>query len=431
MPVVGHGAVGTLLVEYHASCSVLPPERGWSVQGYCLNAGCPDYAGPGDPCFYQGARDLSPVDGVPDNNCTLGTGCRTQAEQLVAPPQAVQADKCTYTEWLAFDDGDDHLNEAYPVPLPARNLTLPDALWGAHVVPAFGAPGFAHPPACVPLRISTGSGVPGTAVLPVSSGNRRNNGRAALTGVFTIPPGASSVTLLARMAAGNREPSSELVQFRAFNKCLSVGVNGLDGDARLGQFYYSFSSSAGDQSAAPGLFGSRTVQVALARPYTPGPQPGEFFTVRIALESTGAYSAWLNDDPSSLAVATASSKTSAAMVMVTPDATAATAWLEFIEVMEGAVPPGTCGDRRFDTNGDARIDAADLSNGVDGFLECATGPAALPAVLDGLPASCRCRDVNSDGAVDMEDFGVFQSCLSEGADPQGGWRLSDPACDDE
>lgn len=428
-------ATGDILADYQSSLGTAPDQQGWDHEGRCLKSDCPAN-NTSQQCRWQGWLDVNPVDGVSDNNCTLGIGCHSAVEHANLPPEPTGfSGTCTYTEWLGFDDGEDYLQYAYRVPLPNRNLTFTpidefdtnSTYWGSHAHPAFGAISFTNPPASVPLRIVSGDGIPNVGALPANSSSNRNSGKTKPNKGYVVPEGVNAVTLLARVAAGNRPSGHEMVQLRAFNKAFSFGVNGIDGDPDLGRFYNS-DATDGEGSNNLGMFGTRTVQVALAQLGVWGPQAGEFFTIRIILFADGSVSAWLNEDETSLWNGTAGNKSSGPVVQLTPDENGgATAWVEYLTVMEGAVPIGNgpCPSLVFDVSPPFnRVDNADFVNGTNGFADCATGPAPEASVFDALSQSCKCMDVNDDAAIDMTDYAVFQRCISTGA------AAADPTCDD-
>lgn len=406
------GATGDLLISYESELGTLPFQQGWTCEGGCLRTDCPTDPIPPYPvgeCWFQGQNG---------NTCTLGYGCGpaasggTRVEQFNAPsePLGVQ-DACSYTEWLAFDDGEDFLDVPFPVALPNRNLTFgpgdPATIWGPHAHPAFGAPGFIRAPVGYPpLRIVTGGGVPAVATLPASGSSMRNLGRIVTSRPFPVRPGSSAVTLLVKLACGNHMLTNELVQLRGFGRSFCFGVDGLAGSSTLGRFAYGTTSSK-----TLGMFGDRTVQVALARRNVWGPHEGEFFVVRLILNSNGTVEAWLNDDPSTLWSVTAGVGTDTRLAINT-DEQAGTMWVDYVRLYEGAVLPGACGDPVFDINRDGRVDGADRLNGFDGFLDCVTGPAAPASILEALPERCACHDHNHDRTVDMIDFAAFQRCLT-------------------
>lgn len=413
------GATGSVLIEYDSSLGTLPHVQGWTCLSNCLNAACPDGAA-GAECDYQGGSG---------NDCTLGHGCgpnampALDAEWYNAPsgPLAVTG-ACTYTEWLAFDDGEDYLDHPYPVPLPLRNLTFgpsyPATTWGPHAHPAFGAPGFVGAPTGHhALRIVTGSGVPVAGVLPAVPGNERNTGYLRVQKAFAVPIGVNKLTLVARLAAGNREATSEMLQFAALGHVFSLGVDGT-GSGTTGRFTRGTTAST-----RMDIFTDRAVEVAMAEAGVFGPHAGEFFTVRVVLGNDGSVRAWLNEDFATTWNGTTG--TSAyTFVALHPDQQSGTMWVDYVRLFEGEVLPDACDDPTFDINHDGRIDSLDLTNGTDGFLDCATGSAAPPAVFDALSSRCRCHDGNGDRAIDMADFAMFQRCLTLDNAP------IESACDD-
>ncbi len=95
-----------------------------------------------------------------------------------------------------------------------------------------------------------------------------------------------------------------------------------------------------------------------------------------------------------------------------------------------------CLDPVFDTLGggingdepDGAIDQQDFGY----FQTCITGPTDPDDVFETLPDKCRCMDITSntigvpDGAIDQNEFGIFQVCATG---PTPGTPV-DPACDD-
>lgn len=418
-------ATGDLLLQYESALGTLPVQQGWTCEARCLKSNCPDHATPPVPgeageCWFQG---------INGNHCTIEKGCgpdasgATRVEHYNAPTEPLtDPTACSYTEWLAFDDGEDFLDIPYPVPLPNRNLTFgpgdPITHWGPHSHPAFGAPGFINAPlGYAPLRIVTGGGVPNVKTLPASLLNNRNLGRIRLSKNYSIPPGTAAVTLVAKMACGNRDPRNEMVQLNGFGRRFAFGVNGLDNSPDVGR------CGGGTNESSPlVLFGSRAVEVALARKDAWGPHIGEFFTVRLILRSNGSFEAWLNENPATRSTGTIGTG-SGTNVQINPDEQAGTMWVDYVRLFEGELPV-ICGVPVFDVNSDGTVNEADLFNGTDGFLDCVTGPGAPAAIFDALSERCKCHDVNTDRQIDMVDFAAFQRCLSLDA------AASDPACDD-
>lgn len=412
-------ATGSVLLQYDSALGTLPHRQGWTYLSRCLKDYCPSSASA--ECAYQGNSG---------NDCTLGHGCGPNATPVLetewynAPPNPLTVTGgCTYTEWIAFDDGQDYVEVAYPVGLPLRNLTfgptILDTLWGPHKHPAFGAPGFFRGPmGHNAVRIVTGGGVPGVKTLPASSTSQRNTGRLNVRGTYTVPAGVTALTLVAKVAAGNRSWDTEMVAISGLGRRFALGVNGVDGSGTLGRF-----TCGGNSSTVFSLFGTRTVQVALAKETVVGPHQGEFFTVRVVLRNDGTVTAWLNDDPATIWTGTTSTASTLQVVDFHPDEQAGTMWLDSAKLFEGEVPP-KCADPVFDVNHDNRVNSSDLANGLNGFVDCATGPAPPAGVFDSLSEQCRCLDVNDDKAIDMRDYAVFQQCLTAGDVPL------DSACDD-
>jgi hypothetical protein len=289
--------------------------------------------------------------------------------------------ECTYTEWLAFDDGEDFLDVPYPVPLPDRNLTFgpgdPITSWGPHAHPAFGAPGFLNAPiGYAPLRIVTGGGVPNLDPLLDGALNYRNQGRIWQKQNYPIRPGVTAVTLVAKMACGNRELYKEMIQLNGMGHRFALGVDGMLGSSKIGRFARGTTDSFDED-----IFKGRTVQVALARRNVWGPHFGEFFTFRLILRNNGTVEAWLNDDPDTWWTKTTGIGIENS-VQLSPDHQAGTMWVDYVRVFEGELP--LCGNPVFDVNRDGQVNSMDWWNGTNGFLDCATGQAAPPALFDAL-----------------------------------------------
>jgi len=402
---------GAMLLQYESALKTLPAQQGWTCTSRCLRTRCPANAQPpiipgyAGECHFQGSNG---------NDCTQGRGCGPDAagaaaEHFNAPSEPVGVTgACTYTEWMAFDDGEDYLDLPFPAPLPRRNLTFAHTYWGPHAHPAFGAPGFINASGYPALRIVTGGGVPGSDTLPASGSSARNTGRVHVSRAYALPSGTQAVTLVAKLACGNRHKEAELVRLSGFGRCIALGVDGEEGSPTLGRLGWG-----NNKGFEQGMFSDHQVLVALARDGLWGPHAGEFFVIRIILHSDGAVQAWFNDKSAGVWSGTAGAG-SGRTVDINPDEQAGTMWVDYVRLYEGAVPPTPplCGDPAFDINHDGRVDHADRSNGLDGFLDCATGPAVPPGLLETLPARCRCHDSNGDGAIDMIDFAAFQRCLT-------------------
>ena len=106
-----------------------------------------------------------------------------------------------------------------------------------------------------------------------------------------------------------------------------------------------------------------------------------------------------------------------------------------IDVLAPGTPPFQCNDPVFDVVGggengdepDGAVDAQDF--GI--FQTCHTGPGDPGGVFDSLSDACKCMDITgaagvSDRAISQDDFGVFQLCAT-GPTPA---TPASPTCDD-
>lgn len=427
-------AVGDVLLAYEAASGQLLLDQGWEVEAECLRHYCPA-GGTGLQCHFQGAQNGFA------NDCEFGKGCRRSsdpAEHYNSPTTAPPAGACTYTEWVAFDDGNDHI---FPEDPPGRPITIPTHCpdppggcqvqnnWGNHNSPPFGAPFFINAPeGYFPLRLSNGSGTGLVGVLPAESSSNRDKGSTKTRKSYALPGGVSAVTLVAKLAAGGRDQGHEMIQLRGLGYRLSFGVNGEMDSEDLGKFGY------GKEDADTRIFDGHTVQVALPEQGVWGPQEGEFFVLRVVLRSNGTYRAWLNEGVAEASGSIASFTGGGSEVQIQPDnRNRNSMWIDYIRVLEGEVEPGLvdiCMSRQpvFDVAGggslfdepDGKVDQQDF--GV--FQDCSTGPAPGPGVFDALSNACKCMDRNHDQAVDQQDFGVFQRCYT------GSVGTADPTCDD-
>ena len=410
-------ATGDILIEYQASSGLTPEMLGWEHEGQCLRSDCPcpGYPCVGyPPCWWQGSQDLN-KDTIPDNNCMLGIGCHRDDEHYNAPAEPLGIEgACHYTEWVAFDDGDDTSGR----PLTNHESLIPNS-------PPWGAPTFPNAPPYPTLRIATGDGNRdsmgpggGAGSLPAVATNNRNLGKVKIRKPFTIPQGVSTVTLVCKAAAGPRNYDNQFIEVRGNGRRFSFGVNGRPGDPDAGQFWYGEGGDSGASALGP-LFGTRRVSVR----FSGDPQTGgEFFIFRVIVRDNGTLTAYLNERPGSASSGDLNSATGPGTeLLLTPKVTDETMWFDFVQILEGEVPP-CCHDPVFDVDGDGDVDHDDFDSpgNEHDFMDCATGPA--PAGQ--LPPDCRCLDVNDDGAIDSRDFGVFQRCLTIGGGPLK------PACDD-
>ncbi len=436
-------APGSVLLEYQASTGTMPQEQGWEHEGRCLKDSCPGTIcvyPPGDEdCWWQGCRDFD-EDLIIDNNCVLNVGCRKSAEHYNAPATPLGiGGSCSYTEWMAYDDGDNTsgrpltINDA-PTALPTNPPTIRvvDAPpYGANQFP--GAP-LGYPP----LRLSTGSGDDAGKVLPAESSSNRNGGKIKVRSksMLLLPGGVTDVTVVARMAFGPwalktghaivemRLPSAAADRHWRFGITPPNSIPGHGGEERLGIMNRSVES---EPSVYP--FGPLSV-----RTYNSGPETwsgGEFYTVRLICRADGTWSAYLNEQPSTVVHGALGmpgedddggsdlelqwgliDNAGGASCGDVGEGCGKTMWLDYIQVLEGAVTPTGCADPVFDLDGNGAVDSDDFNNGVNAdFLYCATGPAPAAGHFAGLPQWCRCLDINDDQAIDQTDFGGFQRCL--------------------
>ncbi len=398
-------SLGQLLVEYRSSLADTPHRQGWQYEAGCLSTSCPGALG-GLPCLYQGAADYN-SDTVPDNNCLPGVGCHRYWEHYNAPEPNATGDACTFTEWLAFDNGD---NTSW------RPLTIPDSY--VPNSPPWGAPGFLNAPPYPTLRIVTGDGNAVADSLPFISGNNRNLGRLRMRKEFT--PSGSAITLLCRVACGPRSVQRPFVDLRAFGHRLSFSVDGDAGSVNHGRLAYGSGGSETGGTSLGVLFPGTDVQIS--HPAAGTPTIGEFFSLRAVLRSDGTATTWLNDWAATQTELEVQSAPAGFEILLTPDKGDDTLWLDFLEVHDGPWPPA-CADPVFDVDDDGSVNWNDF-NAPAGFAACVTGPGAGPEAWASRPLECHCQDADQDNDVDMADFGVFQQCLSLGG------AQANAACDD-
>ncbi|HON66817.1 MAG TPA: hypothetical protein PL151_10640 [Phycisphaerae bacterium] len=399
-------ADGDVLLAYESVLATTPEGQGWIHEGRSLAADCPNIRGD-LACWYQGSQDLN-ADTWPDNNCRPGIGCHKKqpfTEHYNAPDPLADATHSSYTEWIAFDDGN---NAGY------RPLIIPDSM--VPHSPPWGAPGFVRAPLYPVLRVVTGDGNNMDATLPAGPGNHRNMGKAKIRKGFTVPDGVTALTLVVKAAAGPRAAGRHFVELRAFQRRFAFGVDGTPGSADYGKLTLVDATNQLDEThyaVAQTLF-SRTVQVA--QPGVAGPHAGEFFTLRVVVRSNGQFDAYLNETTDQHAWGTCATtiwEGPANEVQLTPVPGDDTMWFDSVHVFEGEVPV-SCPDPVVDSNRDGQVDADDMLF----WMSCANGPN-LP-IVDSF--ECRCMD-DGDGDLDMADFAILQRCLSVGG-------ALDPACDD-
>lgn len=409
---------GDVLVAYLSSLGTTPEFQGWEHEGRCLGVQgvepperCPHETDDPD-CWFQGSRDFT-GEGAPDNSCLPGVGCRKDHEHYNSPTALTEPDRCMYTEWIAFDDGDNY---------GVRPLTISDSTVTGS--PPWGAPQFENAPAHSPLRISTGDGNLVPDSLPVTGPdpwkNDRNEGKVKIRrgdghgSSYTVAPGTVT-TVLCSVAAGPRRADHPFLLVRQCGYEFRFGIDGDAGSPDFGRIVYQ---NAGG-SRVP-LFGGRTVAVAV--PGAPGPHAGEFFLFRAVIHPDGTFDAWLNDRLDSFCSGSHANTHPAAEIQITPDVGDDTLWVDYVQLLEGEVPP-SCPDPRPDVNRDGRVDGLDWNNAEGiGFNNCATGPAPSDLVWNALAADCHCLDIDGNEAIDMTDYAVFQRCLT----PTG---PADPDCD--
>ena len=392
---------GQLLVEYQSAAGTLPSEQGWQHTGQCLLANCPTPR-PATPseCYWQGSRG---------NDCTFSVGCHTAAAHYNSPPFAGVSGTCMFTEWITFDDGDNSNDR----------LIILDS----HIThsPPWGAPGFiGAPTGHRAIRISGGDGNLVAESLPAGSGNDRNRGQVDINHGYTWAGTDGAVTVVARVAAGPFSPGKEFLKVQTPQARFGFFVNGQSGHANFGRI--GFNNGSGENGY---LFGPTRVAVAVPQRGVNGPHAGEFFTLRAICRNNGSFTAYLREQRStkcSNSVAKFSGETTVRFGVI--DLGDACVWIDYVQLFDGAVPPPGCSDPAFDINDDGLVNLADVTADlVIGDVHCATGPAPHAGVFQALPDNCKCLDVNGDQAIDVQDYGVFQRCLS-------GTRPANPACDD-
>jgi len=400
---------GDLLLEHQSGLGTLPDQQGWLQAGHCLMANCPVSLPPNlNECYWQGGRDLD-GDLVFDNDCMFSVGCHKATEHYNSPTyDPGPVDACSYTEWITFDDG----NNA------GDRLIVPDS--SVTHSPPWGAPGFFDAPSDHDvIRISTGDGNQDTYSLAAGTGNNRNKGRVEISQLYAWSATNNAVTVLIKCASGPFKAGHSFLQVRTPNARFAFFVNGEEGHPDFGRVGF------GDGINVYGyLFGATSVVVTL--PGVVGPHAGEFFTLRVICRDDGTFTAYFNEERSTKCFGFVGTG------LYIPDLRFGAlntgddcVWVDFVQLFEGAVPPAGCGDPVFDVNDDGRVNEGDLHDGfMIGSFDCATGPAPRDGIFAVLPEACKCLDVNGDRALDMQDFGVFQRCLTIG----GG--LVDPACDD-
>ncbi len=428
-------APGDVLAEYRAELGTLPDLQGWVQEGQCLLGICPDQLGSWT-CWWQGSRDRN-TDGIMDNNCYPGTGCHLPEEHYNAPSAHLEYGfTCSFTEWLAFDNGE-------PGGGAIRPLHIPDAANGTVSVrvvqtpPIIGASIPGAPIGHWPLRLSTGSGSDLGQVLPTEPGNNRNGGRILIARPFGLPGWHAPVTVVFRGAFGPwaNAPEQEFLLLRVASQIpgrhwrfgLNLdNVSGAPGPARIGV-------SNGEGVMAAGW----PVQGVECRRYDPQTESwygGRFHVLRLTCRPDGSFVLWFDENPEMPFGGTLGmpgmddwpgevQDLAWGMLDLAGGADCTygcgkTIWVDEVVLLEGELPPPGCPVPVFDLNRDQSIDEQDLLH----FEACATGPAVPPHVFENLPWACRCLDINADQSIDVIDFAAFQRCLTaEGLPP-------DPDC---
>lgn len=443
-------AEADLLFEYQSASGQLPVDTGWSYEVECLKASCP-FNGSLLDCHFQGNHEANA------NNCRHGKGCRilggggTLAEHYNSPTEVNDglSGTCHYTEWIMFDDGtsgEDGTRLAYysgiflPPP-PSLDPSFGDMnvqVYGNRAVPMYGAGGpgasFLGAPTDHPtLRLANGAAdgprATGHALLGHDGVRPKGSTQMRRTLDFTDPE-PTAVTLVARLAAGNRGTDHSLLTIRAFHHLLAFGVDGDPSSPEIGAF-----RAGSTEFTDSTIFPDHKVAVSVAQPVW-GPHDGEFFTIRIILRSDGTWTMYLNESTAVVANGTAgpepAGKNYHDIILNRALRNQSLMWVDWIKAYEAEIPPSNCNTSiRFDVAAPLNeVDENDFVNGLNGFADCATGPA--PAVPVGDPNDpenpdpCGCLDINGDGAVDMKDYGVFQRCWSAGTPAID----ADPTCDD-
>ena len=412
-----HAATGDVLVEYKAQLRTLPSEQGWTHVGHCLSETCPGVHYYPDirnyVCYYQGWWDGN-TDGISDNSCLLGVGCRKSSgilgpgEHYNAPEPDAEPGTCTYSEWIAFDNGHS----------PTHGLRIFDSLVAGS--PPWGAMQFVNAPSSYPpLRIVTGDGNLVPDSLPVASTsaeNHRNLGRAEVNHLLTVPDGVTSITLLCKMAVGPRPGNHAMVCVNAWNRRFAFSVDGDETSLAYGRLLYGLDASGNMMD----LMFDRSVIVAQPNPSTTTSHVGEFFTLRVVLRSDGTFNAYLNETLSLAASGAVPEFADVPMVRIAPDTDDATLWVDYVQVLEGKHPLA-CPQPVFDVNSDGKVNQVDMNM----FFSCVTGPGNANGNWVSLSPVCQCLDFNDDQSIDMVDFAALQRCLTI-----VGTSNADPACAD-
>ena len=461
------GAPGDVLLEYQASSGLLPEDFGWQHEGRSLDENCP-FGENAPTCDWYGAIDNFPCDSAADNDGSVSptfnaSGCPdgfsrgsagghfTQTEPVTGSNNNAPAPLfegydqnyawvgswpyggvASYNEWIEFDDDGDNLEHIGTA--------------GQHPKTPKGAGEFPGAPAYQTLRLVGGDGN-GIAASTTGAGVYPNSNY----GKIKIKAGYSEsysgpITLVFRAAFSEKGPDDRTDRILEFEVMKSDG----SGATRFAFFYLwdnsGFGNGApcepGDASNPCGQFGITNDGPELM-PALGATDTQTFVTFRAACSAdTNECTIWVNEDvPCGL-------KTSALPVGYVPNVRGPsrafrwglistgdyTLWTDFIQVLEGIVPPvelpcdecQLAHDPVFDVTSpgtpdvsDGKVDESDLTVF---STECYTGPAPAAGVFDALSDRCKCMDLNGDFAIDHEDFGRFQVCYS------GGDQV-DPICD--
>lgn len=448
------GATGDVLLEYRASTGQLPEDFGWYHEGRSLEENCPLNEDP-PTCEFYGARDRHPLDGAPDNDGApaasdsgtdkesrggnvdntyppTGTNNNAPADPFggfdvcyAIEPQGIGGTE-TYGEWIEFDDDSENLvhidtNNGPPTPKGAQNFP--------------GTPGYQT------LRLVGGDGNGIAGSLPANSTNMRNEGKIKIKKNYDSNY-RGPVTVVFRAAFSEKGTPDATRLFLQYEIPKSDGLHSL----RFGFFYLwdngNFLCTPGDPGSPCGRFGVNNNTDDELMPALGVTDLQTFTTIRIACDpDTEECTLWVNEDDACLDIRESSLPPGFAPEIKDNAQTTVrfghistsdyTMWIDYLQVLEGIVPPHCdpcmANDPVFDTTGptaghsDGKVDELDL----DVFsTDCYTGPAPAVGAFDALSDECKCMDLNGDEAIDHEDFGRFQVCYT-GAD-----GTLDTTCDD-
>ncbi len=460
---VSLGATGDVLLEYRSDTGMVPEDFGWEHEGNSLDENCPlNETAP--TCEWYGARDREPLDGAADND---GVPSPTDSAQdkdsrgghvnNTSPPSGTNNNApaplfegidvnhainptgiggtTTYSEWIEFDDG-------------GTNLVHQETSGGNPTTPR-NAGLFAGAPAYDVLRLvaGDGNGTPGS--LPASAENNRNRGKIKIKQSHAHN---GTVTVVFRGALGPKNTGERTAHFLEIRATLSNGSNGF-----RYQFFH-FSGQVGDvggpcsslsnaDCGRIGVLGASSAEelvpglpkIALNDRGDGSAPSTDFFTIRIICDpDAGSAEIFLNEVGPSVTVTNGdlggfnwvSGSGKELQWGIIQSDNDNTVWVDHVEVLEGAVGVEPCAQFNpvFDQVGGG-ISGEDPDGAVDQqdfgvFQACATGPTPPAGMFDALSDDCKCLDVTDDEAIDQADFGFFQRCISGTGNP------ADPACDD-